>query len=120
VVAWGSPGNLVTAPLVISQCEFTRLGGVLGSGTVPSGSFALEFHDNTSPCAGPGGTSLPGGFGWIAHPGGSCSTTTTASLWVAEKPGLSAPAGCLPSTWIGRTVVLPIFVDTNGLGGSNG
>jgi len=120
VVAWGSPGNLVTAPLVISQCEFTRLGGVLGSGTVPSGSFALEFHDNTGPCAEPGGTSLPGGFGWIDHPGGSCSTTTTASVWAAEKPGLSAPAGCRPSTWIGRAVVLPIFVDTNGLGGSNG
>jgi len=120
VAAWGSPGSLLTAPLVISQCEFTRLGGTIGSGSVPSGSFALEFHDNTSPCVGPGGASLPGGFGWITHPGGSCATTTTASEWVAEKPGLSAPSDCLPSSWIGRTIVLPIFVDTNGLGGSNG
>ena len=127
--AWGSAGSLVTTQLTISRCEYDAFVDPDGDG-VPS--FAggppftatprtVFFHTTadagTCP-AGPSGADLPGGFGWLESV--ACGARIGAGNWVPDKTGNAVPAGCDPSAWRDKVILLPVYDATNGLSGSKG
>lgn len=119
-VAWGVPRRAVVAPLAISHCEYERAGGVVGSSSTPTGVRVVEFHTASSGgCVSSSGAALPGGFGWLT-PDSGCSITLELGIWQPVATGASPPTRCDPRDWIGRTIVFPVFVGSNGLSGSNG
>jgi hypothetical protein len=85
----------------------------------------LYLHNTTgaSNCpAGPAGSDLPGGFGWLQTSAG-CNTPSSIDNWYNDKTGRPPPTSCtwqlMAQSW--KTVVkVPIFTNTNGLTGSNG
>ncbi len=120
-VAWGVPRSAVVAPLAISHCEYERAGGVVGSTLPPPGSRTVEFHTSSSGgCVSSSGAALPGGFGWLTPDGSRCAITLEIGIWQPVATGASAPSRCDPADWVGTTIVLPVFVGSNGLSGSNG
>jgi hypothetical protein len=62
---------------------------------------------------------LSGGFGWLATDG-DCIAAVLSGLWVGEDPGASPSTGCdadtLRSLILNKTVLVPYFNDTDGLG----
>lgn len=128
VAAWGAPGVLrTTTQLTISKCEFDSFTDPLGLGlrTYASGppfsgpAQTVLFHQGARTCpAGPSGSDLPGGFGWLDSV--QCGALITAGNWVNDKTGNAVPSDCHPSQWQDKTVLLPVYDQTNGLSGSNG
>ena len=83
---------------------------------------AVYLHDTTGATgckSGPRGADLPGGFGWLRLTSG-CEGVLNSGDWVDDKSGSSPPGSCTLSTYLGTTVFLPIFDDTNALSGGNG
>lgn len=117
--AFGALSSATTLNLVMSQCEFLRVGGVIGSGQVSNQVVEILFREEASTCVRPNGFALPGGFGWVQG-AVRCNRPITVPGSLPERPGKSTDNDCDLSTLIGRTVSLPVFSDTNGLGGSNG
>lgn len=132
-VAWGTPLNATTIPLIISDCEWARtdVGWPAGNAdtlplypaTLPAATMVtLTFHDatGTEPCnAHPGQDadgdgSLPGGFGWL-DAASDCSTAISQDNWVDADPGSSPSTGCsaaeLESLLFGNPVLIPYFSD---------
>jgi hypothetical protein len=61
---------------------------------------------------GPAGQLYPGGFGWSATTGGTCSANFLDSGTVAGNPGGAPPSGCKGtaiSDFVGTVVYIPIF-----------
>lgn len=136
-VIWGVP-DAVEAELAItfSKCEYDKL--TLGPDTDGDGDgdplLATEpytadehrvvyFHDTTeaSSCpAGPSGADLPGGFGWL-DADADCAATIEDG-WAGDDTGASASNDCKAAleALLGKTVLIPVFDDTNGLTGTNG
>jgi hypothetical protein len=143
VVAWGSPGGLVSKlPVTVSLCEWLSAtsGGTVyapqppdplpSSGWLSANGYAvyertLYLHDTTgaNPCPdGPAGSDLPGGFGWLDTSTG-CTATSDVNGWWDDKTGRPPPSSCsvaMMASLVGHTVDLPIFDETNGLTGTNG
>jgi Flp pilus assembly protein TadG len=117
--AFGALSSTTTLNLVMSQCEFLRVGGVIGSGQVSNQVVEILFREEASACVRPNGFALPGGFGWVQG-AVRCNRPITVPGSLPERPGKSTDNDCELSTLIGRTVSLPVFSGTNGLGGSNG
>lgn len=133
VVAWGPPGG-VDAELAItfSQCEYDKLttnpdGSPLYADEPFDDDAALErtiyFHDTTeaSQCgAGPSGADLPGGFGWL-EADENCTAIVTSG-WVGDDTGAAASNDCKAAldALLGKTLMIPIFNELNGLTGTNG
>lgn len=132
--AWVAPTGGTVIPITISTCEYnnyTANGTNLVTpppytsgypGSPLTYEHALYFHDTSgsSHCpAGPSGADLPGGFGWLDNSTG-CAVSISATGWVADKPGTSIPNGCDITAYLGQTVYLPIYINTNNLNGSNG
>lgn len=133
--AWGTPTSATPAlPVTISLCEWNRM-TANGTNFAPSPPYppyptsyerALYLHNTTGATncpAGPSGSDLAGGFGWLQSSG--CSATVSATGWVNDDPGVSMPTACrtVISNIVGTTgglVMMPIYVETNGLTGSNG
>ncbi|MEO7443789.1 MAG: hypothetical protein ABIW46_09695, partial [Acidimicrobiales bacterium] len=113
--------------LTISLCEFKAFTDPLGLG-IPI--FAVGppflglpqtvlFHQGAQTCpAGPSGADLPGGFGWLESV--MCGANLTAGNWVDDHTGNAVPTDCHPSQWQNKTILLPIYDNTNGLSGTNG
>lgn len=122
--AWGPPGSAAMALAVtISLCEWLSMTN--NGATFPSAERALYLHDTTGATncpAGPSGADLPGGFGWLD--GAACSATIDASGWVVDgaQPGNGVSPDCKASLEanLGKTLFIPIFIETNGLNGNNG
>ncbi|GAB4068345.1 hypothetical protein GCM10028777_27150 [Angustibacter speluncae] len=133
--AWGTPTSATPAlPVTISLCEWNRM-TANGTSFAPSPPYppyptsferALYLHNTTGATncpAGPSGSDLAGGFGWLQSSG--CSATVSATGWVNDDPGVSMPTPCrsvianIVGTG-GGLVMMPIYVETNGLTGSNG
>jgi hypothetical protein len=139
VAAWGGAAGLTSElPLTISECEldaYTNGGTTLqnpppydATNPVPAAHEAVIYlHDTTgsipNDCpAGPSGADLPGGFGWLDTTDG-CKAVTTGGNWFDDKTGVPPPTDCKPAlmaAMVGQVVKIPIFVDTNGLNGTNG
>jgi len=129
VVAWGAPGSKVTTQLTISLCEYDAFTDPDGDGIATfavgppfSGTPRTVYFHSTSAAgtcpAGPSGADLPGGFGWLESV--DCGALIGAGNWVPDKTGNAVPNDCHPSDWRDKTILLPIYDQTNGLSGSNG
>jgi hypothetical protein len=109
--------------VTFSLCEWLAL---TADGTVfPSIEAPLYLHDSsgsTTCPAGPAGSDLPGGFGWLS--GSDCSATVDSTGWVVEgaDPGNNVSQACqdVMLANLGETLFIPIFVETNDLNGTNG
>jgi Flp pilus assembly protein TadG len=117
--AFGALSSTTTLNLVMSQCEFRRVGGVIGSGQISNQVVEILFREEASACVRPNGFALPGGFGWVQG-AVRCNRPITVPGTLPERPGKAIDNDCELSTLINRTVSLPVFSGTNGLGGSNG
>ncbi|OFW62353.1 MAG: hypothetical protein A2135_05210 [Actinobacteria bacterium RBG_16_67_15] len=123
---WGYPLEASALPLIISDCEWEKF--------VPGGTpdpthpvVTILFHDgqSTEDCNAQAGQDsdgdgiLSGGFGWLST-GGDCIATVLSGNWVGEDPGASPSSGCdaaeLRSLIFDKTVLIPYFNDTDGLG----
>jgi len=130
--AWGPPTSITsTLPVTISLCEWQRY---TGSGTnyappppytgFPSSYEAALYLHNTSGAtncpAGPSGSDLPGGFGWLDS--SNCTANLDANSWVNDNTGVSINSDCkgVIRGLVGTVVFIPIYDATNGLTGSNG
>lgn len=127
--AWAAPKAVYTIRLTMSKCEWD-------SGTSNGTSFntsltgpisVVKFHTgagSASPCTtssgqdSSGGTSVPGGFGWLQGP--ACKATITAGDWILEDPGAAPPSDCSPSDLLNKLTLIPIYDNVNGLGGPSG
>lgn len=127
--AWGVPvGGLAPFAIAFSKCEVDA--GNHGDGTLQF----LTAHGadgSGGGCTGPSGHELPGGFGWLNQtPGHSCGVIVNPSdSWIDSETGNNTKEGCSGrlSEWkselqAGKPLVelIPVFDDTNRLGGSNG
>jgi hypothetical protein len=122
--AVGPPGSASGLPLVISDCEWNRLGAEWAVGE----TVTLWFHDGNSqePCnPGGSGSDVPGGFGWLATDG-SCLSILLSGGWADAGTGVSPP--CTSSEiydllvgddGTGNTILVPFFDMTRGSGGAN-
>jgi hypothetical protein len=125
VAAWGGPSSVRSEiPVTMSQCEYDAYTSD-GLAEEPYDS-ALEaviyLHDSSesSPCdAGPAGSDLPGGFGWLDDPDDDCLATTDTEGWVDADTGNAGSRDCLPDI-LDTIIHIPIFDETNGLTGDNG
>jgi hypothetical protein len=117
--SFGALSSTTTLNLVMSQCEFLRVGGVIGSGQVSNQVVEILFREEASTCVRPNGFALPGGFGWVQG-AVRCNRPITVPGSLPERPGKSTDNDCDLSSLVNRTVSLPVFSGTNGLGGSNG
>jgi Flp pilus assembly protein TadG len=117
-VAIGSPSADSVLALTISQCEFVRVGGVIGAGAVPETPIEVRFVEDGTPCVRNSGHAIPGGFGWLAG-AVQCKVGIEVPSMVTQRPGKNGYNGCLRPL-IGESVQLPVFSDTNGRGGANG
>ena len=100
---WGTLGGAVTAPIVISSCEFSD---ALLAGTVD----VVFYLDDTKPQS--GCSSLPGGFSQLASDG--CAATIVAGEGAAGDPGadLQKVIPCITSPTSPKlpfTVLVPIY-----------
>lgn len=130
VAAWGSAGvGDADLAITFSQCEYNELTGAPDNtvyATEPYDS-ALEktiyFHGDaqagTCP-AGPSGADLPGGFGWLADPSGTCTAEILESGWYDVSTGASASQACKAAlddlVTAGEPIVIPVFNGKTGTG----
>lgn len=136
VAAWGGPSSLTSSlPMTFSQCEldsYTAGGSSLHAPPpytqtgYPSPEVVIYMHDTSEAgpdcAAGPSGADLPGGFGWLETSDG-CEATSVSGDWFEDSTGVPPPNSCtatLMKSMVGHVVLIPIFVETNGLTGSNG
>ena len=70
--------------------------------------------------AGPSGSDLPGGFGWLNS--NQCRALVDENSWVDDDTGVSINGDCkdVIAGLVGKVIYLPIFDQTNDLTGSNG
>jgi hypothetical protein len=124
---WGYPTGAGALPLIISDCEWFKW--------VPDGVIdpddntvrTIYFHDGntTEDCSAQAGQDtdgdgiLSGGFGWL-ETDGDCFASVLSGNWVGEDPGASPSTGCdadtLRALIYDKTVLIPYFNDTDGLG----
>jgi Flp pilus assembly protein TadG len=136
----GVPSSGGALAMTISLCE---LNGYTGGQTPSPGLLAapppyppypsptlehtLVLHDttkanqgeNTCP-AGPSGSDLPGGFGWLDDPNGNCTTVISINNTYQDKTGVGTPSSCKTALTNARTnktvVYIPIYKAETGTG----
>ena len=113
--SWGSPGAGEAAlALAFAPCVF-RLDGAIQ---------VISMHGDSGGTAcqteSPSGTLLPGGFGWLHDPVGTCRANVDRlkPAPVSGSTGVSLPPGCAAqlSKLGGTTVLLPVYSDKGGTG----
>jgi hypothetical protein len=138
-VAWGGPSGMTSElPVTFSKCEYDTYTGQFGlwDGSkidIPdypadptSAEATVYFHTNTdaTPCpAGPAGSDLPGGFGWLQPDTDKCQATSDINGWWDDKTGRAVPSECTVAemkSLVGTIIHIPLFTDTNDLNGTNG
>lgn len=135
-VEWGAAQSATTLALTISICEWNSL---TQNGNLPWGTnIPIYLQGNGVPaCSGPGGSQIPGGFGWLCltgGSGGSCNGSTGSSTCTGiidlltnttySNPGLSTPSGCGQALQqlitSGSVVYIPVFDSASGSGNGSG
>lgn len=131
---WGGPSSITSSlPMTISQCEYDAYTSS-GTSLAPAPPYppfpaaaesVIYLHDTTgaSPCpAGPSGSDLSGGFGWLST-SSDCTATSDTDDWFADSTGRPPPTSCTAALFAAQwqnVVAIPIFDQTNGLTGANG
>ena len=120
-VAWGGPsGGTAVLPLTFSWCEFEQqTGGGLPSGTTERTIFLTKSSTTTRDCTGPSDNVVPGGFGYLVSDPGTCRASSARDERSTSSTGNTPPAECSAAdfaSWIGQTVLLPIFDEYGGTG----
>lgn len=117
---WGYPRGAQALPLIISVCEYDKR-------PPEEEPVIILFHDgnSTEDCNAVAGQDtdgdgiLSGGFGWLLTDG-DCITIVSDDNWVSEDPGAAPSTGCSPAELraliLDKTVLVPYFDDTRGLG----
>jgi hypothetical protein len=85
----------------------------------------IYLHDTSAAgtCpAGPAGSDLPGGFGWLDNTDDTCYATTNADDQLTVDPGNNVTNPCKDAldASLGTVIYLPVFDSTNDLNGNNG
>jgi Flp pilus assembly protein TadG len=113
--AWGSPAaGPAVLPLAFAPCVF-KLDG-------PVQVISMHGDSGGTVCSStsPSGQLLPGGFGWLADPTGTCRADVdiASNAPVRSDTGVSLPAGCASvlASAADRTVLLPVYEDKGGTG----
>jgi Flp pilus assembly protein TadG len=119
-VAWGGPEQgTAVLPLTFSWCEFAQqTGGGLPSGTTVRTIYFTKTS-NTVGCTGPSRNVVPGGFAYLDTPSGTCTAASARNGKSYSSTGNTPPDPCTPayiSSWVGRTVLLPLFDSAGGTG----
>ncbi|MGY1635990.1 pilus assembly protein TadG-related protein [Geodermatophilus sp. SYSU D00742] len=119
-VAWGGPsGGTAVLPLAFSWCEFEQqTGGGLPSGTTEHTVY-LTKSSETVDCTGPSENIVPGGFGYLVSDPGDCRASSAVAERSYSSTGNTPPSECSAghfASWVGRTVLLPIFDQFGGTG----
>ena len=141
IANWGAPTGISGGfALTFSECEWLAAtdGGtqyasyadlVAHHWPTDSAGNSLErtiyLHDTTAAgyCnAGPAGSDLPGGFGWLDNTNNSCYATTDSSGQLDVNTGTDVSNACKAAldASLGTVVYVPVFDATNGLNGTNG
>ncbi len=120
-VAWGGPsGGTAVLPLTFSWCEFEQqTGGGLPSGTVARTIYLTKSSTTIRDCTGPSDNFVPGGFGYLVSDPGECRASSARDERSTSSTGNTPPSECAPedfASWVGRTVLLPIFDQYGGTG----
>ncbi|MET4637101.1 pilus assembly protein TadG-related protein [Mycetocola sp. 2940] len=115
---WGSPVSSATVlPLAVSLCEFERAIDVNG---IFTGELQLFRIDMNTPCPGPDGHPIPGGFGWLDLVAtGECSGIIERET-LPSRPGIAFPntpaCNAVLTSLEGSTIIVPIFDGGTGTG----
>lgn len=113
--AWGGPASgPAVLPLAFAPCNFQLNGPIQ----------VLSMHGDSggTPCSSvsPSGQLLPGGFGWLADPGRTCSAQVDVAnnAPISGRTGISWPSECDSALNFiaNKTVLLPIYSDLGGNG----
>jgi Flp pilus assembly protein TadG len=112
---WGSPAaGPAVLPITFAPCVF-KLDG-------PIQVISMHGDSGGTSCSStsPSGQLLPGGFGWLAAPAGTCNTRADIAVNapMSSDTGSSLPSGCsaVLAANAGRTVLLPVYSDLGGTG----
>ncbi|MGY1712394.1 pilus assembly protein TadG-related protein [Geodermatophilus sp. SYSU D00758] len=121
-VAWGAPGaGTAVLPLTFSWCEFVQqTGGGLPSTEVPRTIYFTKTS-NTVGCTGPSENIVPGGFAYLDTPPDECEAASARNERSYSSTGNTPPSVCTPAylnSWVGHTVLLPLFDDSGDQGTS--
>ncbi|HEY8320015.1 MAG TPA: pilus assembly protein TadG-related protein [Amnibacterium sp.] len=119
--SWGSVASgPAVLPIAFASCVFTAkpqgtAEDLLEKGVTDTSGGCTDSHN---------GLLLPGGFGWLDDPSGTCnlaSVVSGSSYTASSKPGRSLPSNCgtVLNQYLGKTVLLPVFDSTAG-NGANG
>jgi Flp pilus assembly protein TadG len=126
----GKPGEPATQDTAAAgDCDAKEAGGDSIVGNPDSGNDPNDpdnpGDDNTTGGGNKGGKGnadrLPAGFGWLDTTD-TCETDINlidGRVWIGQDPGVSPTHGCSPEylkTLIGKTVLIPIFIDVKNLG----
>lgn len=122
-VQWGRPVAGPTAfPIAFSICQVKF--------HIDGGLQLLVSHGSKTETTcnyGPSGAVVPGGFGWLQRPSGTCAGIVNAANWAPSDPGNSYPGVCDDQlrSWASDitagkdvTVLLPLFDQVAGTGSS--
>jgi Flp pilus assembly protein TadG len=121
VAMTNTPSGSSGFPLALSDACFDLSAGA------PSGSIQKFSYKPSMTCTGPGGHSVPGGWGWLdPTPAGSCSAGTILGV-AGSANGNDPPGNCLTTLTNWKTTLtsggevtamLPVFSQASG--GGNG
>jgi Putative Flp pilus-assembly TadE/G-like len=130
-VAFGAASAGSTLAMTISLCDWAA---ATANGTSyapappyppnPSSSFEriIYLHTTTTQTCpgGPSGSDVPGGFGWLNDPAGTCSTYIDVNNTYGDNTGVSVSEPCktaLSAAYAGKYVVyVPVFDSVTGTG----
>jgi Flp pilus assembly protein TadG len=116
--SWGSPtAGPAALPVTFATCVFQ---------SVPLGTvmdlYEHQIGDSSQSCTDAhNGSNLPGGFGWLNDPTGTCNLASVVegqSFTAGSRTGTSITGACqaLFTQYTGKTVLLPVFDSTTGQG----
>ncbi|MGM1028534.1 MAG: pilus assembly protein TadG-related protein [Actinomycetota bacterium] len=130
---WGAPsGGPAVLPITFGECELSEQFGFEAVKDLVTNAFirleipedgvtrTIQFTKTSeTPCTGPSGNVVPGGFGWLDPSGPNCAPAITELGMVGGDTGAPPPTGCTAAYFdslINETVLLPVFDSVTGSG----
>ena len=114
-----TPGGGGAFPLAFSN-KCWDLSGAVDTGTLQK----ISWKPGTT-CTGPSGTTVPGGWGWLADPDADCYAVTSVGNTAGSDPGNDKPTACeeVLQGWLDVlaaggevNVTFPVFDTSTGTG----